>query len=75
MEFCKQKEYLSREARQRSSYYQVVRDELDQFVLEHSLVGSYANFVIQKAPYPVVELRSTGQSHQTRNRRIACSNS
>jgi len=35
----------------------VLRDELDQFVLEHSLVGSYNNFLRLKAPYPFVELR------------------
>lgn len=57
MEFCKQRECLSREAQLRRSYYQVLRDELDHFVLEHSLVGSYTNFLIQKTPYPFVELR------------------
>lgn len=57
VEFCKQRECLSREGQLRRSYYQVLRDELDQFVVEHSLVGSYNNFVIQKTPYPFVELR------------------
>jgi len=35
----------------------VLRDELDQFVLGYSLVGSYDNFFRLKTPYPFVELR------------------
>lgn len=55
--FCKHRECLSREERLRRSYYEVLRDELDQFVLEYSLVGSYNNFLRLKTPYPFVELR------------------
>ncbi len=54
---CKLRECLSREDRLRRSYYEVLRDELDQFVLGYSLVGSYHNFVRLKTPYPFVELR------------------
>ena len=35
----------------------MLRDELDQFVLGYSLVGSYNNFLRLRAPYPFVELR------------------
>ncbi len=55
--FCKHRECLSREERLRRSYYEVLRDELDQFVLEYSLVGSYNNFLRLRTPYPFVELR------------------
>ncbi len=41
----------------RRSYYQVLRDELDQFVIGYSLVGSYNNFLRLRTPYPFVELR------------------
>ena len=51
------RECLSRQARLRRSYYEVLRDELDQFVLGYSLVGSYNNFARLRAPYPFVELR------------------
>lgn len=57
MIFCKHRDCLSREERLRRSYYEVLRDELDQFVLEYSLVGSYNNFLRLRAPYPFVELR------------------
>jgi hypothetical protein len=55
--FCRHRECLSREERLRRSYYEVLRDELDQFVLGYSLVGSYNNFLRLRTPYPFVELR------------------
>ncbi len=55
--FCMHRECLSREERLRRSYYEVLRDELDQFVLGYSLVGSYNNFLRLRTPYPFVELR------------------
>ena len=57
MKFCKPRHALSREDRLRRSYYQVLRDELDQFVLNYSLVESYNNFLRLRTPYPFVELR------------------
>lgn len=57
MKFCKTRDCLSREDQLRRSYYQVLRDELDQFVLGYSLVGSYNNFLRIRIPYPFVELR------------------
>lgn len=55
--FCDKRDCLSREASLRRSYYEVLRDELDQFVLGFALVGSYSNFSRQKIPYPFVEVR------------------
>ncbi|MCG8563478.1 MAG: hypothetical protein MI747_00160 [Desulfobacterales bacterium] len=57
MKFCKDRDCLSQEARLRRSYYKVLRDELDQFVIDHSLIGSYENFLRLRTPYPFVELR------------------
>ncbi len=57
MKYCNSRESLSREDRLRRSYYQVLRDELDQFVIGYSLVGSYNNFLRLRTPYPFVELR------------------
>ena len=57
MIFCKHRDCLSREERLRRSYYEVLRDELDQFVLRYSLVESYNNFLRLRMPYPFVELR------------------
>ncbi|MEH0022756.1 MAG: hypothetical protein V6Z89_24110 [Desulfobacter sp.] len=57
MKYCNSRHALSREDRLRRSYYQVLRDELDQFVIGYSLVGSYNNFLKLRTPYPFVELR------------------
>ncbi|MCG8614579.1 MAG: hypothetical protein MI802_00075 [Desulfobacterales bacterium] len=57
MKFCTPRHVLSRDDRLRRSYYQVLRDELDQFVIGYSLVGSYNNFLRIRTPYPFVELR------------------
>jgi hypothetical protein len=57
MVFCKTRECLSREDRLKRSYYKVLRDELDEFVIGYSLIGSYNNFLRIRTPYPFVELR------------------
>ncbi len=57
MIFCDHRNCLSLEARLCRSYYEVLRDELDQFVLGYGLVGSYNNFMRQNTPYPFVETR------------------
>jgi hypothetical protein len=48
---------LSWEDRLRRSYYEVLRDELDHYILQYALVDSYNNFIRQKMPYPFVETR------------------
>jgi len=48
---------LSRSDKLRRSYYKVLRDELDQFVLQYCLVDSYFNFIDRNMPYPFVETR------------------
>ena len=48
---------LSRSEKLRRSYYKVLRDEMDQFVLQYCLIDSYFNFINQKTPYPFVETR------------------
>ncbi len=57
MNINKFRECLSQEDKLRRSYYEALRDELDQFTLHHSLMVSYENFLRQKIPYPFVELR------------------
>jgi len=48
---------LSRSEKLRRSYYKVLRDEMDQFVLQYCLIDSYFNFINQNVPYPFVETR------------------
>jgi len=49
------REELSLANRLRRSYYNLLRDEMDQFVLECSLTESYGNFKARGIPYPFVE--------------------
>ena len=57
MAFWGVREELSQSDRLRRSYYELLRDELDQFMFQHSLIDSYNNFIKKKVPYPFVEKR------------------
>lgn len=48
---------LSLAERLRRSYYKLLRDELNQFLLDKALTASYANFAARNLPYPFVERR------------------
>ena len=51
------REELSRANRLRRSYYELLRDDLDQFILSHALLQSYEQFLDRSLPYPFVEKR------------------
>lgn len=51
------REELSQANRLRRSYYELLRDELDQFMLQYTLIDSYHKFVANKIAYPFVEKR------------------
>jgi hypothetical protein len=51
------REELSLSDRLRRSYYELLRDQLDQWMVEHALIRSYRNFVEADEPYPFVEKR------------------
>jgi len=55
--FWKFREELSQTSRIRRSYYEMLRDELDQFMLQYALCDSYKKFTLKKQPYPWVEKR------------------
>ncbi len=55
--FWSVREELSQVNRLRRSYYEMLRDELDQFILDHALVDSYKRFRSNGTPYPFVEKR------------------
>ena len=57
MAFWNVREELSLENKLRRSYYELLRDELDQFLIQYALVDSYNNFVGKGIPYPYVEKR------------------
>jgi len=51
------REELSQANRLRRSYYEILRDELDQFMLRYALMDSYRRFCGQGEDYPFVEKR------------------
>jgi len=55
--FWRVREELSQSNRLRRSYYELLRDELDQFMLDYALIQSYRQFVEQKKSYPFIEKR------------------
>ncbi|MEA2061746.1 MAG: hypothetical protein U9P10_14850 [Thermodesulfobacteriota bacterium] len=55
--FCCCRAVLSHDKKLRRSYYEVLRDQMDLFVLDYSLLHSYQNFLDQNLPYPFVEIR------------------
>ncbi|NNG02096.1 MAG: hypothetical protein HKM93_22115 [Desulfobacteraceae bacterium] len=57
MAFWNVREELSQVDRLRRSYFELLRDELDQFMLNYSLTDSYNQFMSKNEPYPYVEKR------------------
>ena len=57
MAFWSVREELSQADRLRRSYYELLRDELDQLLIQHALIDSYNNFRNRKVKYPFVEKR------------------
>jgi hypothetical protein len=51
------REELSQAGKLRRSYYELLRDELDQFLLQNALIDSYKNFISHQVPFPFVEKR------------------
>ncbi len=57
MAFWCVREELSQADRLRRSYYELLRDQLDQELIQHALLDSYKNFRNRKIKYPFVEKR------------------
>jgi hypothetical protein len=55
--FWSVREELSQVNRLRRSYYELLRDQLDQFMLEYALVNSYMRFLSSGNAYPFIEKR------------------
>ncbi len=51
------REELSKSDRLRRSYYELLRDELDQYLVQYALIDSYHKFRNQKKAFPYVEKR------------------
>lgn len=57
MAYWSVREELSQINRLRRSYYELLRDDLDQYMIDYALIQSYTRFLNRGAPYPFVEKR------------------
>ena len=55
--FWSVREDLSQANKLRRSFYELLRDELDQFLVRYTLIDSYNNFLSKNMSYPFVEKR------------------
>jgi hypothetical protein len=72
--FWSVREELSQASRLRRSYYEMLRDELDQFMLQYALTDSYRNFMARKIPYPFVEKRELKPRARIPGEEFECQN-
>ncbi len=73
--YCCIREELSLADRLRRSYYNLLRDELDQFLIDKALTQSYRNFAARDIPYPFVERRELKPRARTPKVEYECQNS
>jgi hypothetical protein len=73
--YWKIRDDLSLFERLRRSYYKLLRDEVDQFLLEKALTESYHNFVARNSPYPFVERKELKPRARTPKVEYECQNS
>lgn len=57
MTYWRVREELSQAHRLRRSYFNLLRDQLDQYLLRYSLMNSFEKFIQEKKSYPFVEKR------------------
>jgi len=73
--FWSVREELSQANRLRRSYYELLRDHLEQNLLHYALLDSYNNFSSKKVPYPFVEKRELKPRARIPSLEYECQNS
>ena len=73
--YWKLRDELSLSERLRRSYYLLLRDEVNRFLLEKALTQSYQNFAAHKIPYPFVERRELKPRARIPKQEYECQNS
>lgn len=74
MAYWNYREEISRADRIRRSYYELLRDELDQFLLQYALIDSYNNFCSQQIRFPFVEKRELKPRARIPDKEYECQN-
>ena len=55
------REELSLASRLRRSYYEILRDDLDQLMIHQALIESYTNFVAQNIPFRLLSIGNSSR--------------
>ena len=74
MAYWRVREELSQADRMRRSYYEMLRDDLDQFMLKYALTDSYNRFCAKNDLYPFVEKRELKPRARIPNVEYECQN-
>ena len=74
MEFWSSRIELSHANRLRRSYYELLRDDLDQLLIDFSLTKSYEKFVRKNVEYPFVEKRELKPRARIPDKEYECQN-
>ena len=74
MAFWSVREELSQAGRLRRSYYELLRDQFDQHMLQYALTDSYQRFIARKSPYPFVEKRELKPRARIPGEEFECQN-
>jgi len=72
--FWSVREELSQVNRLRRSYYELLRDDRDQFMIQHSLIEPYYNFTRRKIKYPFVAKRELKPRARIPGKEYECQN-
>ncbi len=74
MAFWSVREELSQANRLRRSYYELLRDQLDQFIISYALTESYEKFCARELDYPFVEKRELKPRARIPGQEYECQN-
>jgi hypothetical protein len=69
------REALSQKNKLRRSYYELLRDQLDEFMVDYTLIQSYQRFCSEKKNYPFVEMRELKPRARIPDFEYGCQNS
>jgi hypothetical protein len=73
--YWKVREELSQKDKLRRSYYEMLRDQLDEFMIQYTLIDSYERFCAGKLQYPFVEMRELKPRARIPDQEYECQNS
>lgn len=75
MAYWRVRESLSQTDKNRRSYYELLRDQLDEYMVQYTLIDSFHRFCGEKIKYPFVEMRELKPRARIPDLEYECQNS